>query len=127
MGRHKQRFRMRSEVENEESDNTQRTYARLAGFLFLWEIILVLASGFVLSHIAGSGSYAETTKRIAASEHLYRAALSTVVIVTLSGALLAFALYATLRRVNRLLAQVALIFWLGDSFLGLVVRMCDFR
>lgn len=117
---------MRPEVENAAADKTHRTYARLAGFLYLWEIILVLASGFVLSHIAGSGSFVETTKRIAASEHLYRAALSIVVIVTLSGALLAFALYATLRPVNRLLAQVGLIFWLGDSFLGLVVRMCGF-
>jgi hypothetical protein len=68
----------------------------------------------------------EITKRIASSEHLYRAALSTVVIVTLSSALLAFALYATLKPVNRLIAQLGMIFWLGDSFLGLVVRMCSF-
>ena len=118
--------RMRLEIEDTEANKTQRTYARLAGFLFLVEIILALGSGFALSHIAGSGSFAETTKRIATSERLYRAALSTVVIVTLSSALLAFALYATLRPVNRLLAQLGIIFWLGDSFLGLVVRMCGF-
>jgi hypothetical protein len=75
---------MRSEIENAEADNTQRRYARLAGFLFLGEIIFALGSGFVLSHIAGSGTFAETAKRIAASERLYRAALSTVLIVTLS-------------------------------------------
>ena len=117
---------MRSEIENVGDDNTQRTYARLAGFLFLAEIILVLGSGLVLSNIEGSGTVSETTRRIASSEHLYRAALSTVVIVTLSSALLAFALYATLKPVNRLLAQLGMIFWLGDSFLGLVVRMCGF-
>jgi hypothetical protein len=117
---------MRSEIENTEADNTRRRYARLAGFLFLVEIILVLASGFVLSHIEGSGTFAETGKRIAASERLYRAALSTVVIVTLSSAVLAFALYATLKPVNRLLAQLGMIFWLGDSFLGMMVRMCSF-
>jgi hypothetical protein len=117
---------MRSENENLEPDNTQRIYARLAGFLFLAEIILVLGSGFVLSHIEGSGTVAETTKRIATSEHSYRAALSTVVIVTLLSALLGFALYVTLRPVDRLLAQLGMIFWLGDSFLGLVVRMCSF-
>lgn len=109
-----------------EADNTQRTYARLAGFLFLWEILLVLVSGFILSHVAGAGTFAETSKRIAASEHLYRAALSIVVIVTLSSAVLAFALYATLKPVNRLLAQLAMIFWLGDAFVAMVVRMCDF-
>ena len=117
---------MRSRIESAEADNTQRIYARLAGFLFLWEVILALGSGFVLSHIAGSGTFAETTKRIAAWEHSYRAALSVVVIVGLSSVLLAFALCATLRPVNRLLAQLGMIFWLGDSFLGLVVRMCSF-
>jgi hypothetical protein len=117
---------MRSEIENLEADDTQRKYARLAGFLFLWEITLVLGSGFLLSHIEGSGTVVETTKRIASSEHLYRAALSTVVIVTLSSAVLGFALYVTLKPINRVLAQLGMIFWLGDSFLGLVVRMCDF-
>ena len=117
---------MRSETENAAAFNTQRIYARLAGFLFLAEIILALGSGFILDHIAGSGSFAETGKRIAASEHLYRAALSTVLIVTLSSTVLAFALYATLNAVHRLLAQLALIFSLGDSFLAMVVRMCSF-
>jgi RsiW-degrading membrane proteinase PrsW (M82 family) len=130
IGRRAERYeaedRMRSGIEHAETDNTQRRYARLAGFLFLVEIILALGSGFILSHIAGSGTFTETAKRIAASEHLYRAALSVVVIVTLSSVVLAFALYATLKPVNRLLAQLAMIFSLGDSFLAMVVRMCSF-
>lgn len=117
---------MRSGIENAETDDTQRRYARLAGSLFLVEIILALGSGFILDHIAGSGTFAETAKRIAAAEHLYRAMLSIVVIMTLSSAVLAFALYATLKPVNRLLAQLAMIFSLGDSFLAMVVRMCSF-
>ncbi len=117
---------MQSEIENAEADKTQRIYARLAGFLFLGVIILALGTGFILSHVAGSGSFAEIGQRIAASEHLYRAALSGAVIVSLSSALLAFALYATLKPVNGLLAQLAMIFGLGDSFLALVVRMCSF-
>ena len=117
---------MRSEIENAEAINTQRIYARLAGALFLWEIVLALGSGFMLSRIAGSGTFAETAKRIAASEHLYRAALSAVVIVSMGSALLAFALYVTLKPVDRLLAQLAMIFSLGDSFLALIVRMCGF-
>jgi Domain of unknown function (DUF4386) len=117
---------MRSGIESARTDNPQGRYARLAGFLFLVEIVLALGSGFLLDHIAGSGTFAETANRIAASEHLYRAALSIVVIVTLSSALLAFAFYATLKPVNRLLAQLAMIFSLGDSFLAMVVRMCSF-
>jgi hypothetical protein len=117
---------MRLEIDNAEADKTQRKYARLAGFLFLGEIIIALGGGLFLSHVAGSGTFTETATRIAASERLYRVALSTVLIATLGSGLLAFALYATLKPVNSLLAQLAMIFTLGDSFLALVVRMCGF-
>lgn len=117
---------MRSEVENAAVDKTQRPYARLAGFLFLWVIILAFGGGFILSGVAGSGSFAETAKRIAESERLYRVGLSTMVIASLSSVLLAFALYATLKPVNSLLALLAMIFNVGDAFLGLMVRMCGF-
>lgn len=117
---------MRLEIENAEADKTQRKYAKLAGFLFLGEIVVALGGGLVLSHVAGSGTFIETATRIAASERLYRVALSTVTIATLGSGLLAFALYATLKPVNSLLAQLAMIFTLGDSFLAMVVRMCGF-
>jgi hypothetical protein len=104
----------------------QRKYVRLAGILLLGAIIFAIGSGAVLSNIASNGSFAETTARIAASERLYRAALSSVVIVTLSSTLLAFALYVTLKPVNNLLAQLGMIFSLADSFLALIVRMCSF-
>ena len=117
---------MQSEIENAAVNKTQRSYARLAGFLFLGVIILAFAGGFILSSVAGSGSFAETAKRIFASERLYRMGLSAMVIATLSSVLLAFALYATLKPVNRLLAQLAMIFNVGDSFLGLLVRMSGF-
>lgn len=114
------------QIEITEAEKTQRAYARLAGCLFLAVIILALGSASLLAHIAGSGSFAETAKRVAASERLYRVALATAVVATLGSALLAFALYATLKPVNNLLAQLALIFSLGDSFLALLVRMCGF-
>jgi hypothetical protein len=117
---------MRSANEKAEVNQTQRTYARLAGGLFLGAILVALGGGSALSYIAGNGTFAETAARIAASERLYRVALSSVVIVTLSSALLAFALYVTLKPVNSLLAQLAMIFSLGDSFVALVVRMCGF-
>jgi hypothetical protein len=94
--------------------------------LFLGAIIIAIGGGTIVSNIAGNGTFAETAARIAASERLYRVALSSVVIVTLSNALLAFALYVTLKPVNSLLAQLGMIFSLGDSFLALVVRMCSF-
>ncbi len=116
---------MRSANEAEVS-GAQRAYARLAGILFLGAITIAIGGGVILSNIAGNGTFPETAARIAASERLYRVALSSVVIVTLSSALLAFALYVTLKPVNTLLAQLGMIFSLEDSFLALMVRMCSF-
>jgi hypothetical protein len=106
-----------------EVNQAQRTYARLAGILMLGAI--VIAIGASLSNIAGNGNFAEKAARIAASVRLYRLALSSVLIVSLSGTLLAFALYVTLKPVNSPLAQLGMIFTLGDSFLALIVRMCS--
>ncbi len=107
-------------TEDTSEERTQRIYARLAGFLFLWLILTGLAGALTVSHIAGSGTFAETAKRVAASERLYRAALSSELIETLSALVLAFALYATLRPVDKLLAQIAMYWRLGESFIGCV-------
>jgi len=117
---------MGSEIGNAEPSKAQQKYGRLAGCLYLGVIIAALAGGLILSHVAGSGDFDETAKRIAAYEHLYRLGLSVVVVASLGSVLLAFALYATLKPVDSLLAQLAMIFCLGDSFLALVVRMCGF-
>jgi Domain of unknown function (DUF4386) len=117
---------MHSANEIAEVNQAQRTYARLAGILMLGAIVIAIGAGTILSNIAGDGNFAETGARIAASERLYRMALSCVLIVTLSSTLLAFALYVTLKPVNSLLAQLGMIFTLGDSFLALIVRMCGF-
>jgi hypothetical protein len=107
-------------------NRTQRTYARLGGIPMLGAIFLAAGGGAIVSNIAGKGDFTETATRIAASEHLYRVALLSVLIVTLSSTLLAYALYVTLKPVDRLLAQLGMIFTLADSFLGLIVRMCSF-
>jgi hypothetical protein len=101
-----------------DTDKSQIRYARLAGFLFLWLIITGLAGDLTISHIVGSGTFAETAKRVVASEQLYRVALSSELIETLSAVLLAFALYVTLKPVDKLLAQIAMYWRLGESFIG---------
>jgi hypothetical protein len=105
---------------------TQRRYARLAGFLFLWLIITGLAGMIAISRIVGSGDFAEKARRVAASEHWYRLALSSGLVETLSALLLAFALYVTLRPVDRLLARLAMYFRLAESFIGCVGVMFGF-
>jgi hypothetical protein len=100
------------------TERTQRAYARLAGFLFLWLIITGLAGLIISSRIVGSGTFAETAQRVGASEHLYRLALCLELVETMSAALLAFSLYVTLKPVDNLLAQIAMYFRLGESFIG---------
>src|SRR6266581_9267453 len=113
-------------MEDSSTERTQRIYARVAGFLFLWLIITGLAGTLVISNIVGSGTFAETAKRVVASEHLYRVALSSELIETLSAVLLAFALYVTLKPVNKLLAQLAMYWRLGESFIGCVGMIFGF-
>ncbi|MGB2901634.1 MAG: DUF4386 domain-containing protein [Candidatus Acidiferrum sp.] len=105
-------------VEGSSTERTQRIYARVAGFLFLWLIITGLAGTIIISHIVGSGTFEETAKRVVASEHLYRVALCSELIETLSAVLLAFALYVTLKPVDKLLAQIAMFWRLGEAFIG---------
>jgi Domain of unknown function (DUF4386) len=107
-----------TQIEGSSTERTQRLYARLAGFLFLWLIITGLAGLFIISHIVGTGTFAETAKRVVASEHLYRLALCFELVETMSAALLAFALYVTLEPVDKLLAQFAMYCRLGESFIG---------
>lgn len=108
------------ESENSASERTQRIYARLAGFLFLWLIITGLTGLMLSARIAGSGTFAETAKRITASEGLYRLALLSELTETLSALLLGFALYATLRPVDKLLAQLAMYWRMAESLIGAV-------
>jgi hypothetical protein len=97
---------------------TQRVYARVAGFAYLWLIVTGIASMVTISRITGSGTFLERARNVAVSERLYRVALSCGLIETLSAVLLAFALYVTLKPVDKLLAQMAMFWRLGESFTG---------
>ena len=77
-------------TEDHSMEKTQRIYARVAGFLFLWLIILGIAGLVITSRVIGSGPFAQTAKRVVASEHLYRAALSCGVVEAVSAALLPY-------------------------------------
>ena len=97
---------------------TQQGWARLAGFLFLWLIVTGMTDLVITSRIAGSGGVSAVAPRIAASERLYRVGLTSALIETISATLLGFALYATLKPIDALLAQLGLYFRLGESIIG---------
>ena len=105
-------------IEYSPTERTHRAYARLAGFLFLWLIFTRLTGLIIMSRIVGSGTFPQTAQRVIASEHLYRFALCFELIETMSAALLALALYVTLKPVDKHLAQFAMYCRLGESFIG---------
>ena len=109
------------------TESTQRRFARIAGFMYLWLIVTDMAGLLIISHILGSGSFAEKAERAAASPHLYGFALSSELIESLSVVLLAFALYVTLKPVDKLLAQIALYWKLGESFIGGAMMIFSFQ
>jgi hypothetical protein len=113
-------------MEDNALERTQRTYARFAGFVYLWLIVTDLAGLLIISHIVGSGDFAETARRVVASQHLYGVALSSELVESVSAVLLAFALFVTLKPIDELLAQIAMYFRLGESFIGGVMVIFSF-
>lgn len=107
-------------------DSTQRIYARVAGFMFLFVFAAYVVALLSESSIRGSGNLPEMSRRILAAEHLYRIALSSEAIAALSTVILAFALYVTLEPVKKRLAQIALCLRLGEAVIFGVTSMLGF-
>ncbi len=107
-------------------DSTQRAYARFAGFMYILNYVLNFIGELTPSWIRGSGDFAETARRVLASEYLYRSALTSTTIAWVSIVILGFALYVTLEPVNKRLAQLALFLRLGEAFVGGATVMVSF-
>jgi hypothetical protein len=107
-------------------DNTQRFYARLAGFMYLLNYATSVFGALAPARIAGSGDFADRAHRIMASEHSYRIALTSMAIGWVLIVFLAFSLYVTLKPVNKRLAQLALFLELGQASVGAVTVIFSF-
>jgi hypothetical protein len=107
-------------------DNTQRYYARLAGFMYLLNYATSVFGSLTPDKIRGSGDFAEQARRVVASEFLYRTALTSMAIGWVLIVFLAFSLYVTLKPVNRRLAQLALFLELGQASVGAVTVIFSF-
>ena len=107
-------------------DNTQRTYARFAGFMYLLNYITSVFGAVTPDLIRGSGDFAERARRVLASQLLYRSALTSMAISWVLIVFLAFSLYVTLKPVNKRLAQLALFLELGQAAVGAVTVIFSF-
>jgi hypothetical protein len=107
-------------------DGTQRFYARLAGVMYLLNYATSVFGSLTPDRIRGSGDFAEQARRVAASEFLYRTALTSMAIGWVLIVFLAFSLYVTLKPVNKRLAQLALLLELCQAAVGAVTVIFSF-
>jgi hypothetical protein len=114
-----------SEVLADRAEATQRSYARFAGFMYLFTAFDV-AGVVIVSRISGTGSFVDTAHSIATWETLYRIGLLCGLIGTLSTLLLAIGLYVTLKPVDANLAMTALLFRLAETTIGGLVVVLAF-
>lgn len=96
----------------------QRTWARLAGIMFLANYVLQGLGDYPTILARRGETFAERAGWAAESQQLYRIALLEVAASWIAIGILAFALYVVLVPVNRRLAQLALVLRLGASFVG---------
>jgi hypothetical protein len=96
----------------------QRSYARLAGVMFLAKFIVEMLGDYP-TIIARSGeTFAQTASYVVEHALLWRTALLCVGIAWIMVAVLGFAWYVMLEPVNKRIAQLALLLRLGGSFVG---------
>jgi hypothetical protein len=100
------------------AENSQRAYARLAGFMYLVVLGFDIAGALIVSSIAGGGNFVETSHRIMASETLYRIGLCCSLAGSLSTILLAIGLYVAVKPADGNLAMTALLFRAAEAATG---------
>jgi hypothetical protein len=101
------------------ADPAQRQAAKIAGFMFLLIVIgWTLNWIFVDSRLHGTGNVMAAANAIMAHELLFRIGMANELIFSISGMVLALALYSLLKPINRNLALLALCWKLMDAVIG---------
>lgn len=114
-------------MTNYAVDSTRRNAAKIAGVMFLLIVIgWTLNWIFVESKFHGAGNIMATANNIMAHELLFRIGMANELIFSISGMVLALALYTMLKPVNRNLALLALCWKLMDAVVGTVNVLAAF-
>ncbi len=108
------------------SDATQRRAARVAGFAYLGNYLTAVLGFVGTAAIVGTGEFAQRAPAIMASEHMYRAALTSMTISWVILSLQAYALYLTLKPVSQHIARFAGILQGSQAIVGAVSIMFGF-
>ena len=114
-------------MTNYAADTSQRKAARVAGFMFLFIVIgWILNWTFVDSKLIAAGNVTATVNNIMANELLFRIGITNELIFSISGVVLALALYIILKPVNKNLALLALFLKLMEAIIAAVMVLVAF-
>lgn len=108
------------------AERSQRTYARVAGFMYLFALAGGIFGFFVRSKLSASGNAAETANNIIANEQLVRIGIAVELSAYAGIIVLALALYVLLKPVNKNLALLALLWWVGEAAILAVIVFLSF-
>jgi len=102
-------------------DNSQRTAAKVAGFAYLFGMVIVVFANYaLLNPLLVRGNAVETARNILAHETQFRVAATCFLTYSLSVIVVLAALYVVLKPVNRGLALVGALFRLVFALLWLL-------
>ena len=108
-------------------DTSQRKAVRVAGFMFLFSLIVPLLNWtFVLSKLIVAENVIATANNIMANELLFRIGITIELIMSVGLIVLALALYIILKPVNKNLALLALLWKLAEAIIGAVIVLVSF-
>lgn len=96
-------------------DDSQRTAARVAGFLYLFLMAIAIFAFSASSGLIAGGDAAKTATNILASQRLFRTTIVIDLITCAGDVVLAVALYELLKPVNRSIALLGAFWRLAES------------
>ena len=109
------------------AETSQRKAARVAGFMFLFSLIVPLLNWtFVLSKLIDTRDAVATANNIMANELLFRVGITVELIMSVGIVVLALALYTILKPVNKNLALLALFWKLVEAAMVAAIVLISF-
>ena len=102
---------------------SEKNAPRLLGAAFLFVFVASLISGVLLKSVAGSGNVSADLVNVANQLTRVRASVLGQMLTSSGIVVLAVLLYVVLRRVNRILALVALGWWLAEAITLALIQL----
>jgi len=108
-------------------DESQRTAAKFAGFLYLFTIgVANFVEFYMRGRVIVPGDGVQTARNIAASGQLFRLVIAGDLVAPAAEVMLVVALYVVLKPINRHLALLAVFWWLVECSVAAATLGIDF-